>query len=273
MNSEFKVKLTPNGDKAVDIRSLPMPIHLKEDLIVELALMHKFGIITVLPFSKYASPIFAQRKPNGNSRRLVDLRKINTMIADDYTNNNHPVSTLSDAAQHLAGKSLFCKLDCSQAYHCLQMADQRSVEMLAFNFANRIFAYKRIAEGLYFLHVYLDPVVKADHCAQYVDDIGIAANNATDLTRNIRAVFKWIRQAGLKLTIKKCHFAVRQVEFLGRTISSERVSPQSDKIQNFLSKLRFPKSKKALQRYSSFVNYCKIIFPEWPKSSTHSTNF
>ena len=48
---------------------------------------------------------------------------------------------------------------------------------------------------------YLDPVVKADQCAQYVGDIGIAANNDTDLTRNLRAVFKCIRQAGLKLTI------------------------------------------------------------------------
>ena len=65
MNTEFKVKFTTKDDKAVYNQSLPMPIHLKEDLIVELALMHKYGIITVLPFSKYASPIFAQRKPNG----------------------------------------------------------------------------------------------------------------------------------------------------------------------------------------------------------------
>ena len=65
MNTEFKVKLTPKDDKAVYSQSLPMPIHLKEDLIVELALMHKYGIITVLPSSKLASPIFAQRKPNG----------------------------------------------------------------------------------------------------------------------------------------------------------------------------------------------------------------
>ena len=231
--------------------------------------MHKYGIITVLPFSKYASPIFAQRKPNGKLRLLVDLRKINSLIADDYTNNNHPVSTLSDAAQHLAGKSLFCKLDCSQAYHCLQMADQRSVEMLAFNFASRTFAYKRLAQGLSrsvsafssFMREYLDPVVKADQCAQYVDDIGIAANNATDLTRNIRAVFKCIRQAGLKLTIEKCHFGVRQVEFLGRTISPEGISPQARKIQNFLAKLRFPKSKKALQRYLGFVNYYRNYIP------------
>ena len=191
-----------------------MPIHLKKDLFVELALMHKYGIITVLPFSKYPGPIFAQRKPNGKLRLLVDLRKTNTLIADDYTNNTHPVSTLSDAAQHLAGKSLFCKLDCSQAYHCLQMADQHSVEKLAFIFSSRIFAYERLAQGLSrsvsafssFMREYLDPIVKADQCAQYMDNIGIAANNATDLTRNIWTVFQCIRNAGLKLKIEKCHF-------------------------------------------------------------------
>ena len=46
MNTEFKVKLTPTDDKAVYSQTLPMPIHLKEDLIVELALMHKYGINT-----------------------------------------------------------------------------------------------------------------------------------------------------------------------------------------------------------------------------------
>ena len=100
MNIEFNLKLIPKHDEAVYSQSVPMAIHLKEDLIVELALIHNYGIITVLPLSNYASPMFAQKKPNGKLRPLVDLRKINGLIADDYTNNNHPVSTLSDAAQH-----------------------------------------------------------------------------------------------------------------------------------------------------------------------------
>ena len=191
--------------------------------------------------SKFASPVFAPRKLNEKLRLVVDLRKINTLIVDDYTKSNHPVSTLSDAAQHLAGKSLFCKLVCSQAYHCLQMTDQRSVDMLAFSFASRTFAHKRLLQTLSrpvsafasSMRKYLDPVVKADQFAQYVDDIGVAANNATDLTRNIRAVFQCIRNARLKLTIEKCHSGVRQVEFFGRTISSEGVSPQTHKIQIF----------------------------------------
>ena len=108
---------------------------------------------------------------------------------------------------------------------------------------------------------YLDPVVKADQCAQYVDDIGIAADKATNLTRNIRAVFKCIRQAGLKLIIEKCHFGVRQVDFLDITNSSEGVSPQSHKIHSFLCKLRFPKSKKVSQRYLVFVNFYRNFIP------------
>ena len=135
--------------------------------------------------------------------------KINTLIADNYTNNKHPVSTLSDAAQHLAGKSLFCKLACSQAYQYFQMTDQRSVEMLAFKFALRTVACRRLAKRLSrsvsafssFMCEYLDPVVKTDQCTQYIDDIGIAAKNATDFTRNIGAVFQCIRNAGLKQTI------------------------------------------------------------------------
>ena len=141
--------------------------------------------------------------------------------------------------------------------------------MLAFNFDSRTFAYRRLAQSLSrsssafssFMRECFDPVVKADQCAQYVDDNGIAANNATDLTRNIRAFFKCIRNAGLKLTIEKCHFGVRQVEFLGRTFSYERVLPQSHKIQNFLIKLRFLKSKKVLQRYLGFIKYYKKYNP------------
>ena len=212
--------------------------------------MHRYGIITTLPFFKYASPIFAQRKPNGKLRLLVDQRKINALIADDYINNNHPVSTLSDAAQHLAGKKLFCKLDRSLAYHCLQMADQRSVELLAFNFASRTFDYRRLAQGLSraisafsrFVREYLDSVIKTDQCAQYVGDIGIAASTTEQLIKNIRAVFKCIIEAGLKLSIKKCHFGVTQIEFLGRNITPDGVAPQDQKVKIFLSKVRFSKS-------------------------------
>ena len=59
INHDFKIKLTPKTDEPIYSQSLPCPINLKEALTVELALTHYFGIITTLPFSKHASPIFA----------------------------------------------------------------------------------------------------------------------------------------------------------------------------------------------------------------------
>ena len=239
VNEEFTVKLTPKDESPTYSQSLPTPVNLKEDILVELALLHNYGIITTLPFLKYVSPIFAQKKPNGKLRLLVDLRKNNNLISYDYVNNNHPVSTLTDAAQHMPGKKLFGKLDCSQAYHCLLMEDQKSIEKVAFIFASRTFVYRRLAQGLSralsafssSMREYLDRVIKADQCTQYVEDIGVAAK----ITK-LGAPFQCIREAGLKLFMHKCHFGATEIDFLGRTITPEGVKPQKERITKFFGK-------------------------------------
>ena len=99
-----------------------------------------------------------------------------------------------------------------------------------------------------FMREYLDTVIKTDQSAQYVDDIGIAAISPEQLIKNIRAVFKCIRKAGIKHTIEKCLFGFTQVDFLGRTITPDGVAPQDQKTKTFLSIVRFPKSKTQGQR-------------------------
>ena len=124
------------------------------------------------------------------------------------------------------------------------MADQRSIEILAFNCASRTFAYRRLAQGLNrslsafssFMKETLDQVVKADQGAQYVDDTGIAANDADHFIKNLRTTFECIREAGLKLTIHKCHFGANGNDFLQRTSTLEGAKPQIERIHNFLEK-------------------------------------
>ena len=135
-NTELRVKLTPAHDLPVYIQSQPTPIHLRDEILVELALMQYYGIVTLLPNSKYSIPIFAQRKSSGKLRILIDLRLVNHLLRNDYSNNNFPISNLTDAVQHFAGKTLFAKLDCPQVYHCVQMADPLSVQLLSFDFAS-----------------------------------------------------------------------------------------------------------------------------------------
>ena len=94
-----------------------------------------------------------------------------------------------------------------------------------------------------------------------MDDIGIAAGDADHLIANLRATFKCIQEAGLKLTMHKCHFGAKEIDFHGRTITPQGVKPQKRKVQNFLEKTKFPKSKKALQRYLGFLNYYRNFVP------------
>ena len=193
-----------------------MPIHLKEDLIVELALMHKYGIITVLPISKRASPILYKRIATENYvslwisgksthwGRMITLTIITQSPLCQMQHNNWQGSHYSASLTALRLITA-CRWRNTVRWKCLLsiLLAERLPTKLAQALSRSVSAFSS------FLREYLDPVVKADQCAQYVDDIGIAANNATDLTGNIREVSQCIRNAGLKLTIEMCHLGVR----------------------------------------------------------------
>ena len=196
LNTSFKAKLTPENNMPIYAPNPQTPVHLREDLLVELALMQYFDIVTTLPYSKYSSPIFAKRKPNAMLRILIDLRKTNFLLRHDYSNNNLPVDTLTDAGQHLANKSNFAKLDCSQAYFSIGMADELSVQLLPFNCGSRTWAFKRLAQGLsrsptIFISCIrhdLERCIATDKCYSFFDDIGAGANSGEELIKNLRDI-------------------------------------------------------------------------------------
>ena len=76
-NTNSPVKLTPEHNLLVYTLYATTPILFRDELIIEFALMQNYDIISTLPFSKYSSPIFAQRKSSRNLQTLIDLRKIN----------------------------------------------------------------------------------------------------------------------------------------------------------------------------------------------------
>ena len=251
----FEVKLTPKDGKAVYSQSLQ---YLKKDFIVE-----QVYIITVLFSSNNASPIFAQRTLSGKLRLMVDLGKINNHISDDNTKDNHSISTLSGASPHLAGKQIFYEKTCSQACHCLQLANQRSIEVPAYNVAIPTFVYQRFAQVLSrslsalssFIREILIRVMKTYQCAQNVEDIGIAANTPLEKSSNTKAVSEWISKAGFRLTIKQCPIGSWKLEFPGRTVTPKGISPQTHKIQEFFKRWKFqnPKNRSNQYQFSSIT--------------------
>ena len=209
--------------------------------------MQEYDVRSTLSFSKHSSSTFPQTKRSSKLGHLVDLRRNNQLTEHDCNEHNNPGTTNADPAQHIAGKKGLCMSDCSQIYHCLEMADEQSIQLLPINLGFWTFAYKRSPRDHNrspwafnsFVPEHLDAVVKPDRCAQYVADLGIAANTTDEMVQNIELVFHCIEKAGLKLSIDESSFAW-EIDLSGNTISSQRKEPIKKRIENYLKLGNFP---------------------------------
>ena len=117
------------------------------------------------------------------------------------------------------------------------MAADLSVQLLAFNFASRTFAYSCLAQGLKksgtgyssIVKHYLDFCLAANVCTQFMEDIAAGVNTFDEMIPAIRKKFDCLRESGLKLLSHKCEFGPTKINFLGSTITPKRISFNSAK--------------------------------------------
>ena len=70
----------------------------------------------------------------------------------------------------------------------------------------------------------------------YLDNILIIEKTFEEHLENIARVLSQLHEAGLKLKPSKCHFLLRQVQYLGDTISDQGISPDAimvEAVKNF----------------------------------------
>ena len=231
--------------------------------------MQYYGIVTLLPNSNYSSPIFAQRKSSVKWRILIDLRRVHHFLRIDYSNNNFPISNMTDAVHHFAGKTLFKKVDCSQAYHCVQMADPLSVQLVSFKFASRTYACKRLAQGLNksvtrfssFVRSFLDSCLAANLFTQFTDYIGCGVDKFEQMVPTLRQIFDCLRKLGLRLTPHECEFGMPSINFLGNTIISKGLKPKKEKREKFLNTIKVPTNVKQVKRLFGFTLPFRSFLP------------
>ena len=215
----------------------PASIHLHDEILIQLALLQCFYIISTLSHSKYSRPTFVHGKSSGKLRSFFDLRRVTHLLRHDYLNGNFPISIMTDAKNHFAGKTLFCKLDCSQAYYCVQMVDDFSVHFLAFSFATRTFAYNFLAQGSNklvrgfssFVEHYLDPCLAANVCKQFIYDNAAGVYSFDEMIPASRKNIDCLRQSGLGLSAHKCEIGTTKCNYFGSINNPKGISAQNAK--------------------------------------------
>ncbi|PIK40084.1 Retrovirus-related Pol polyprotein from transposon [Apostichopus japonicus] len=89
-------------------------------------------------------------------------------------------------------------------------------------------------------------------CLLYLDDIIVYGNSFDKAVNRLSEVLTRLREAGLKLSAKKCHLFRTQVTYLGHIVSQDGISPDPRKIES-VTEWPTPSSVKHVR---SFVGLC-----------------
>ena len=88
----------------------------------------------------------------------------------------------------------------------------------------------------------------------FLDDVLIMGKSFDDHLENLDAALKRFRKFGLKLKPKKCIFFQKEVEFLGRLISNDKLSVTDADIQS-VALWPVPACSKDVERFMGLANY------------------
>lgn len=103
----------------------------------------------------------------------------------------------------------------------------------------------------------LDLIVTAykwNTCLVYLDDVIISSRNVDYHIKHVEEIIKTIEDAGVTLSIKKCHCFHRQVEYLGHMDKPDQLEINKTSVET-LRKSQAPSNKTKLR---SFLGLCKV---------------
>ena len=206
--------------------------------------------------SEYAAPILFAKKADGSLRLCVDYRGLNKITKKVQ----FPLPNIDTLLDSFAGSTVFTALDLAQGYHQLRVKED-DIHKTAFKTQFGLFEFCVMPFGLtnapatfqrVMTHI-LKPHINS-FVLVYLDDILIFSRNKEEHLEHLEKVFSLLEQNDFRLRLDKCFFAKDKLNYLGHTISSAGLQPESSKIEAVKSWPK-PQSVTQVQQFLGFCNF------------------
>jgi len=254
------------GDaRPVRLPARRLPIAKREAVGKELDKMLDEGIIEP-SCSPWASPIVVVTRKDKTLRVCSDLRLVNMRTRKDA----YPLPRIDDSLDALSGSNWFCTLDMACGFHQVKM-EESSKEKTAIATHKGLFQFCSMPFGLCnapaTFERLMELVLRGLHwtnCLVFIDDVIVFGTDFETTLKNLSMVFDRLRDAGLKLKVKKCHLFQKQVAFLGHVVSGDGISCDPGKVED-VSNWSLPKDVSEVRSFLGLASYYRKFIPDFAK--------
>lgn len=257
---QFYIKMKHDAPTSLISKPRRVPFTLESAIEDEIAKLLRNDIIEEIDSSPFLSPIVVVPKPDNSIRLCVDYKRINQHIVVDQ----HPLPTADEIFAKLSGAKIFSKLDLKSAYHQLLIRED-SRNYTAFTSHIGQFRYKRLPFGLAnapsaYMKVLFNILKDCPNTVNYLDDILVYGRTLDEHNRNLDLTLKCLDEYGITLNESKCQYRQTSVQFLGRILSSEGISPLPKTLEA-IRRAEVPQNKQSLRAFMGLVNFYRNFIP------------
>lgn len=206
--------------------------------------------------SPWSSPVIFVKKKDGTLRMCVDYRALNRITKK----NSYTLPRIDEFVDRIGKSCYFSKIDLKSGYHQILMEDSDKEKtsfatryghyefcVLPFGLCNAPATFMSFMNDIF--HDYIDKFMLI-----YLDDILIFSNTEEEHFKHVQLVLERLRQNNLKANKTKCEFFTDKITFLGYTLSTKGLEPDSEKIIA-IRDFPIPKCKKDVRSFIGLTSY------------------
>lgn len=240
-----------------------VPLNLRPELDKKLdELLENKIIEKVQNPSRFVSPLAFGKKPNGDLRVCVDMRRANLAVRRKI----HPIPTMEELSVRLRGSTKFSVLDMNSAFHQLTLSPA-SREITTFITHRGLYRYTVLLFGLNCapekFQETMEMVVR--DCAGvevYFDDFLVHGATQKEHDCRLHQLLTKFRDCGLTLNPSKCAISQDEVKFRGHLFSATGIRPLENRVKSMLE-LRAPKDRNEVASLLGLLTYSSRFLPKF----------
>jgi hypothetical protein len=206
--------------------------------------------------SPYSAPIVLARKKDGTFRFCIDYKALNAVTKKDV----YPLPRVDDIFDTLHGATIFSSLDMPSGYHHVSIRPQDREKTafrtrsghwqwlrMPFGLTNAPATFQRMMDVLFSGLLWRFVLV-------YLDDIFIFSRSIDEHMKHLDIILSRLQEAGLRIKLPKCQFAVDKIEFLGHVVSSEGIHTSPKNVES-VRNAPAPKNVNELHSFLGLAGY------------------